>query len=112
MPDYCRYCSIAISKAAGEKRSYNSSKTQKLLLHDFSSPQLKQEEIVEARDLVPKLRWSSSLAGTSGIVLRQCSKIVNVMAAIKQLPLSILRKLTTLELIFFFFESFQKIIQG
>ena len=57
MPQYYRNCSITISQAAGEKRSYNSSKTQKSSLHNFSSLllNLEQEGNVEARDLVPKL---------------------------------------------------------
>lgn len=55
MPQYYRDCSIAISQAAGEKRSYKSSETQKSWLHGISSPRLKQEGSVEARDLVPKL---------------------------------------------------------
>lgn len=70
MPDYCRYCSIAISKAAGEKRSYNSSKTQKFSLHNFLSPQLKHERQQTSKRVIsfPSSCWSSSLPGTSGIV--------------------------------------------
>ena len=75
MPQYYRYCSITISQAAGEKRSYNSSKTQRSSLHDFSSPMLKlllltgSDRKASKRVIsFPSSCCSNSLAGTSGIV--------------------------------------------
>lgn len=81
MPYYCRYCSIAISEAAGEKRSHNHSKTQKLSLHNLSSPLLKQEERSprstwsSATISFPSSCWSSSLTSTSGIVFAAIFKM-------------------------------------